>query len=412
MNPGMQHLHPYPFQKMEKLLGGLQPTSPSAAIDLSIGEPKHPTPRLVVEALQQNLQGLAQYPKIAGTDELRAAISEWLQQRFSLPQKPDPASEIISVNGTREALFAIAQCLIDSGKGEQVLIPNPGYQIYEGAALLAGAVPTYLPLSRETDFVPQFDQVAETVWRNTRLVYLCSPGNPCGGVASIDSLQQLIKLAHRHEFVIASDECYSEIYRDEAAPPPGLLQAAAAMGETSYRNCLVFHSLSKRSNAPGMRSGFVAGDARLIQQFRQYRTYHGCAMPPPFQSASIAAWGDETHVQENRQQYRQKFDLAEQILTPYGITAPPASFYLWLPTPIDDQLFTQRLYSEQAVKVIPGSFLGRDGNQSASHGQFVSASASDRNNPGRHYVRCALVAPVAECEQGLRRIAHLLEQVA
>ncbi len=393
MNPGLDQLHAYPFEKMRELFAGIESggVPSTGTIDLSIGEPKHPTPKIITDAVQQSLNGLSRYPKIIGEPALRQAIADWLQNRFGAPV--DANSQVLPVNGTREALFAIAQCVIDSGAGEQVMLPNPGYQIYEGAALLAGAQLRYLPLTAELGYNPDYQSITADQWQQTRLLYLCSPGNPCGGVASLETLQQLIVLAIEHDFVIAADECYSEIYPEELAPPPGLLPAATAMGHTDYRNCLVFHSLSKRSNAPGMRSGFVAGDADLITAFRRYRTYHGCAMAPPFQAASIIAWGDETHVVQNRQRYRGKFQAALKLL-PNGVAdLPGGGFYLWMPTPIDDQQFARELYDQRQVKVVPGSYLGRE------QGGF---------NPGAGFSRCALVADQSACTEGIGHIAELL----
>ena len=388
MNPGLEKLHAYPFEKMRGLFAGIEPAQ---VIDLSIGEPKHATPSFIIDALQQSLGSIAQYPKIAGDPELRQGIAAWVERRFNAPIDPD--RQVLPVNGTREALFAIAQCVIDSHRDQAVMLPNPGYQIYEGAALLAGAEPHYLALTNAFGFNPDYDSISPDQWQRTRLLYLCSPGNPCGGVTSLETLQRLITLSVEHDFVIAADECYSEIYPDEQQPPPGLLEAATNLGHTDYRNCLVFHSLSKRSNVPGMRSGFVAGDAELIDAFRRYRTYHGCAMAPPFQTASVAAWGDEKHVADNRQQYRQKFTAALEILPETVVQPPQGGFYLWLPTPIDDQSFARTLYHEQGVKVVPGSFLGRD---------------QQGLNPGADYIRCALVADEATCNEAVKRIARYL----
>lgn len=388
MNPGLEKLHAYPFEKMRSLFGGGQPEQ---FIDLSIGEPKHAPAPLVLDALQANLAKLSQYPTIIGDPALRQAIAHWLQRRFQ--SSIDPDRQLLPVNGTREALFAIAQCLVNSRADEFVMLPNPGYQIYEGAALLAGAQPHYLPLIAGYGFNPDYRSVTAAEWQQTRLLYICSPGNPCGAVTSVAALKQLIELSIEHDFVIAADECYSEIYLNEQQPPPGLLQAATEMGHTDFRNCLVFHSLSKRSNVPGMRSGFVAGDASLIDAFRRYRTYHGCAMAPPFQAASIAAWNDENHVKLNRQLYREKFEAVLNLL-PTGITETPAGgFYLWVRTPGDDQQFARALYHDQGVKVVPGSFLGRE---------------QQGSNPGSGYIRCALVADQATCVEAAKRITHSL----
>ena len=392
MNPDLALLHPYPFEKLRQLKQGIEPPSGLPHIALSIGEPKHPAPHFVVESLIAHTHQLSQYPLTRGSEALREAMAGWLDRRFRLDGRID-AGQLLPVNGTREALFALAQAVIDrSANRPLVMMPNPFYQIYEGAALLAGAEPRYLPCREENRFLPDFDAVGEREWDDCQLIYLCSPGNPTGAVLDIDALQALIRLADRHDFIIASDECYSEIYFDESAPPPGLLQAARAMGRDGYERCLVFHSLSKRSNLPGLRSGFVAGDAQLIEQFLLYRTYHGCAMPPATQSASISAWNDETHVRDNRALYRQKFDAALEILGDnLAPKRPDAGFYLWARTPIDDREFARRLFAEQHVTVLPGRFLSRE---------------VDGENPGAGFVRMALVAPVEECREAAGRIAE------
>ncbi len=398
MNPDLARLHPYPFERMAKLHAGVTPPAEMETIRLSIGEPKHPTPGFISEAVIEHLHGLSVYPTTRGNEPLRTAICEWLTQRFRLPAASlDAARHVLPVNGTREALFAIAQCVVDRSGQARILMPNPFYQIYEGAALLAGAEPYYLNTVADNDYLPDFGAVPDSVWRRCQLIYLCSPGNPTGRVVDMRALQELIALAQRHDFVIASDECYSEIYRDEGQPPPGLLAAAAAMGNDSYRHCLAFHSLSKRSNAPGLRSGFVAGDARLIEAFLLYRTYHGCAMPPATQDASVRAWRDERHVAENRRLYREKFSALSDILAPVlDVQIPPAGFYLWPRTPIDDQEFSRRLYQQQNIIVLPGSYLSRD-----------TASG----NPGSDHVRIALVAPLEECIEAAQRIRTFVEKL-
>jgi N-succinyldiaminopimelate aminotransferase len=303
----------------------------------------------------------------------------------------------LPVNGTREALFAFAQCVIDRNRdAAKVVMPNPFYQIYEGAAILAGAEPVYLPCTEASGYNPDYSRVPALVWEDCQLLYLCTPGNPTGGVADIAQLKQVLELAEKYDFIVASDECYSELYFDEDAPPAGLLQAAAEMGNTAYKRCVVFHSLSKRSNAPGMRSGFVAGDAEILKQFLLYRTYHGCAMSLPIQQASIAAWSDEKHVEENRVQYRQKFDAVLEILPPVlNVSRPTASFYLWPETPMDDEIFTKEIYQQQHINVVPGSYLSR---------------TVDGFNPGKNRVRLALVASVDECTQAAHRIRTYIEQ--
>jgi len=396
MNPNLARLHPYPFERMAKLHAGVTPPGGLESIYLSIGEPKHPTPSFIAEAVIEHLHGLSVYPGTRGTDRLRETIIDWLVQRFHLP--PDslhPGHNVLPVNGTREALFAIAQCVVDPSDQPLVLMPNPFYQIYEGAALLAGAEPLFLNTTTENDYLPDFDAVPGAAWDRCQLVYICSPGNPSGRVIDLQSLQGLIERAQQHDFVIVSDECYSEIYRMEDQPPPSLLTAAAAMGNDKYRRCLVFHSLSKRSNAPGLRSGFVAGDSDLIDAFFRYRTYHGCAMPPATQDASIRAWQDERHVLENRRLYREKFAAVAAILAPVlEVQTPPAGFYLWPRTPIDDQEFSRRLYQQQNVVVLPGSYLSRD---------------TDAGDPGENHVRLALVAALDECIEAAHRIRTFIE---
>ncbi len=398
MNPHLSRLQPYPFQRMAKLHAGVRPPADRAPIALSIGEPKHPTPAFITEALIEHLHGLSTYPTTRGSDRLRQAIHDWLMRRFRLDRLDlDIARQVLPVNGTREALFAIAQCIVDLTDRPLVMMPNPFYQIYEGAALLAGAEPYYINTVESQHYRPDFDGVPDAVWARAQLLYICSPGNPTGAVLPVEDLQRLVERADRFDFVIASDECYSEIYADENDPPPGLLEACRAMGRDDFRRCLAFHSLSKRSNAPGLRSGFVAGDAGLIDAFFRYRTYHGCAMPPPTQAASSAAWGDETHVVENRRLYREKFRAVAEILQPVlPYAAPPAAFYLWPKTPVDDELFSRRLLAEENVLVLPGSYLSR---------------ATAAGNPGRNQVRMALVAPVDECVEAAARIRRFVERL-
>ncbi len=396
MNSDLQRLQPYPFQKIKELLAGTQPPAHLTPVSLAMGEPKHPTPAFIHQAVLEHLEGLANYPLTKGDSGLRIAISAWLRQRFQLPADSiDPERHVIPVNGTREALFAFAQAVIDRTRNASVLMPNPFYQIYEGAALLAGAEPVFLDCTPENHFIPDFEAVTAAEWKRCQLLYICTPGNPTGAVMSVAQLQTLIKLAEQYDFVIASDECYSELYFDENQPPPGLLQAAAQMGNTAYQRCVVFHSLSKRSNAPGMRSGFIAGDAAILEQFLLYRTYHGCAMPPPFQFASIAAWQDEAHVRANRDQYRAKFSAVLEILTPVmDVQKPDAGFYLWPVTPLDDADFVRKLYTQQHVSVVPGSYLSR---------------ASANGNPGQQRIRVALVATLEECVEAAQRMRKLIE---
>jgi len=396
MNQDLSLLQPYPFEKLAQLKQGSQPPKHLDHIALSIGEPRHPAPQFVVENLIQHLHQLSTYPSTRGNNELREAIAVWLATRFNIEQKLiDPEINLLPVSGTREALFAIAQCVVDRRAANPlVFMPNPFYQIYEGAAILAGASPGYLDCLPANGFLPNLDRISAKQWTDCQMIYICNPGNPTGTVMSTRYLQQMIDLAHQFDFVIASDECYSEIFFDEDNPPPGLLGAAAEMGNDSFRHCLAFHSLSKRSNLPGLRSGFVAGDASIVEKFLLYRTYHGCALPPATQTASTAAWSDEAHVVENRGLYRQKF---EQVLGLLSATLAPqkpqAGFYLWAETPIADTDFAQRLYAEQNVTVLPGRFLARD---------------QEGVNPGENRVRMALVAPLDECVDAARRINSLL----
>jgi N-succinyldiaminopimelate aminotransferase len=395
MNPDLSRLQPYPFERLAQLNAGVVPPVDRQPIMLSIGEPKHTTPHFIAETVISHLHGLSQYPLTRGQPALREAIGAWLGRRFELPAGSiDPEQQVLPVNGTREALFAIAQAVVDRSRDPVVLMPNPFYQIYEGAALLAGAEPVFMNTMADTSYLPDFSRVPASVWQRVQLVYTCSPGNPTGAVMGLSALQELIDLADRHDFVIASDECYSELYFDEAAPPPGLLQAAAAMGRTDYRRCLVFHSLSKRSNAPGLRSGFVAGDRDLIAAFLRYRTYHGCAMPPATQAASTQAWQDEAHVIANRALYREKFSAVVDILGPLlDVRIPAAGFYLWPVTPVDDCRFARGLLEQQNVTVLPGSFLSR------THAGV---------NPGADHVRMALVAPLEDCVEAAERIGAYL----
>ena len=375
MNPLLGKLQPYPFERLRALLSGATPNPKLRPIDLSIGEPKHPTPQFIKDALVAGLDGLATYPRTLGSDELRRAISGWLARRYGIPA-PDPETEVMPINGSREALFAFAQTVIEPGERAKVVSPNPFYQIYEGAALLAGATPVYAENALE---------LAD--WSGVQLVYVCSPGNPTGRIVPLEEWERLFELSDRHGFIIASDECYSELYYK--APSMGALQAAHEL-RRSFKNLVVFSSLSKRSNVPGMRSGFVAGDAALLKQFLLYRTYHGSAMSMAIQKASIAAWGDEKHVEENRRLYARKYDAVLPLLgAPLQAPRPDGAFYLWMRTPIDDQQFCRRLHEEQNVLVLPGSFLARE---------------TGGRNPGARHVRVALVAPLGECVEAARRM--------
>ncbi len=399
MTPNLKHLHPYPFEKLAQLKQGIVPPANKPHIALSIGEPTHATPHLIQEALLTHLHGLANYPTTKGIPELRQTIAGWICRRFQLPANSvDPETQVLPVNGTREALFSFAQCLIDpTGAVPVVMMPNPFYQIYEGAALLAGAEPYYLNTLEDSGYLADFNAVPDEIWQRCQLIYICSPGNPTGSVIDQASQEKLLKLAEKFDFVIASDECYSEIYDDETNPPPGLLQTAYDMGNTAFKRCVIFHSLSKRSNAPGLRSGFVAGDAELLNHYFQYRTYHGCAMPLPTQHASIQAWQDEHHVVENRRLYREKFAAFIEILGHVcTITKPPAGFYVWLKTPIADTEFAQQLFAQQNITVLPGSYLSRD---------------EGGINPGLNHVRIALVAPLDECIEAAQRIKTFLNSL-
>ncbi|BBM00032.1 succinyldiaminopimelate transaminase [Microbulbifer sp. GL-2] len=385
MNPNLEKLQPYPFSKLHALKAGLE-AADKPHIALSIGEPKHTPPEFVRSELIRHLDKLASYPLTKGLEPLRKSIADWLCKRFHL-DRVCADTQVLPVNGTREALFAFAQAMVSPGS--KVLMPNPFYQIYEGAALLAGAQPHFINCVSANGFKPDFASIPESVWHQCELLYICSPGNPTGALLETAELQWLIQLADRYDFTIASDECYSELYFDEASPPSGLLQACKEIGRNDYRRCVVFHSLSKRSNLPGLRSGFVAGDAQLLEKFLLYRTYHGCAMPLPNQYASIAAWQDEEHVQQNRSLYRQKFDAVLDILDGcVEVSAPQASFYLW-PRVGDGEHFARELFRQQNITVLPGSFLARE---------------SEGLNPGDEYVRMALVATLDECVEAARRL--------
>jgi N-succinyldiaminopimelate aminotransferase len=391
MNPDLARLQPYPFERLRQLLAGNEPPAALAHINLSIGEPKHATPGLIFEALTAALPTLSSYPSTLGTDALRESIAAWLARRYALPGI-DPATQVMPVAGSREALFSFAQTVVDRSRPALVLMPNPFYQIYEGAALLAGAEPLFLPCTPENGFRMDFAAIAPATWERVQLVYVCSPGNPHGRVMTLDEWRDLFALADRHGFIVASDECYSEIYFDEAAAPLGGLQAAALLGRSGFERLVVFGSLSKRSNAPGLRSGFVAGDAAALKSFFLYRTYHGTALSPAVQAASVAAWRDEAHVIENRRKYAAKFRHATPIVRQALQTdMPDAAFYLWARTPIDDAEFARRLHARFNVTVLPGSFLSR---------------TRDGLNPGAGFVRIALVAEEPEVMEAARRIAE------
>jgi N-succinyldiaminopimelate aminotransferase len=398
MNPLLSRLQPYPFERLKQLFAGVTPNPEFPPISLGIGEPKHATPEFIKEALRASMGSLAAYPATAGELKLRTAFTDWLQTRYSLTL--DPATQVLPVNGSREALFSLAQTVIDATVSPQpvVMSPNPFYQIYEGAALLSGAEPYYVPSVPARNFAVDWDSVPEDIWARTQLVFVCSPGNPTGAVMPLDEWKKLFALSDRHGFVIAADECYSEIYfRDE--PPLSGLEASVKLGRPDFRNLIALTSLSKRSNVPGLRSGFVAGDAALIKKFLLYRTYHGSAMSGTVATASIAAWGDEAHVVENRAKYRAKFAAVTPLLEPVlDVRLPDASFYLWAGVPEvwagDDEAFARALYAQYNVTVLPGSYLARDTAHSA--------------NPGRGRIRMALVAETAECVEAAGRIVRFV----
>ncbi|WP_317205217.1 succinyldiaminopimelate transaminase [Janthinobacterium sp.] len=403
MNPHLDKLQPYPFEKLRQLFAGVTPNGDFSAISLGMGEPKHPTPPFIQQALIDNVAGLASYPTTLGSEALRGAIAGWLQRRYGIPAL-NPATQVLPVNGSREALFALAQTVIDPAAGSLVISPNPFYQIYEGAAYLAGAEPYFVNSDPARNFACDYDSVPASVWQRVALLFLCSPGNPTGATLTLTDWENLFALSERHDFVIAADECYSEIYHGEQAPL-GALEAAHMLGlstvERPYARLVVFSSLSKRSNVPGMRSGFVAGDAEVLKKFLLYRTYHGGAMSPTVQAASVAAWNDETHVEENRAQYRAKFAAITPLLQGVlEVELPDAGFYLWADvsrTGLSDSEFARRLYAEYNVTVLPGSFLARE-----AHGV----------NPGRNRVRMALVAEAGEGLEAARRIVQFCNSLS
>ncbi len=393
MNPNLTLLHPYPFEKLAQLKNGITPPADKSPITLSIGEPAHETPQFIKDVLVENLGSISNYPTTKGIPKLRETIATWLENRFAC--EVDFETQVLPVNGTREALFSFAQCIIDASRNPLVVMPNPFYQIYEGATLLAGAQPYFLNATAEHNYLPDFASVPVEVWQRCQLLYICSPANPSGTVMSEADFETVLKLAEKYDFVIASDECYSELYDDETNPPAGLLQVAFKMGNHDFKRCVVFHSLSKRSNCAGLRSGFVAGDAEILKNYFAYRTYHGCAMSLPTQYASIAAWQDEAHVLENRRLYREKFAAFVEILKDVcDIQKPPASFYIWLETSISDTDFTRELFAQENVTVLAGSFLSRE---------FKGV------NPAANHVRIALVAPLAECIEAANRIKRFMQ---
>jgi len=395
MNPLLQRLQPYPFERLKQLFSTVTPSAKYPPISLGIGEPRHATPQLVLDALAASTEALSSYPATAGLPALRHSCANWVQRRYGLALNPD--TQILPINGSREALFAFAQTVVDGSKaGATVVCPNPFYQIYEGAALLAGAQAFYAPSDPALNFNVDWGKVPEAVWKNTQLLFVCSPGNPTGSVMPLADWKTLFELSDRYGFVITSDECYSEIYFREE-PPLGGLEASYKLGRTNYKNLVAFTSLSKRSNVPGMRSGFVAGDANLLKQFLLYRTYHGSAMSGLVQAASIAAWNDEAHVVANRDMYRQKFAAVTPLLAQVlDVKLPDAGFYLWAAVPDgDDQAFARDLLAQYNVTVLPGSFLAR---------------ASQGFNPGAGRIRMALVAETQECMQAAQRIVEFVQR--
>ena len=390
MNPDLALLHPYPFEKLAALFSDLTPPAHLSNIALSIGEPKHAAPEFVKQALIDNLAHLSSYPASKGLLSLRQAIATWLTRRFKL-KNINAETEVLPVSGTREALFSFVQAMIDRTQPSYVVMPNPFYQIYEGAAFLAGATPYFVNCSAENDYLGDFEAIPSEVWQHTQLLFICTPGNPTGAVMPEAKIRRLIELSDQYDFIIASDECYSELYFEQA--PIGLLEVCANMGRHDYKNCVVFHSLSKRSNLPGLRSGFVAGDAQLLAPYLKYRTYHGAAMPVQHQLASIAAWQDEAHVEANRVLYRQKFDLfLHELGDRLPLKKPDAGFYFWLPVE-DDEAFARKLYAEANITVLAGRYLSRD---------------TPTGNAGKNHVRMALVADLAQCEQAIERLKNIL----
>jgi N-succinyldiaminopimelate aminotransferase len=396
MNPRLERLQAYPFERLARLKAGAAPPDQLPHIAMSIGEPKHPVPQFVAAALAAHLDELGSYPTTAGSAELRRACAGWLERRFGLGAgRVDAETMVLPVNGTREALFSFVQAATDGNAAPLVVMPNPFYQIYEGAALLAGAEPYLLDTTPATRLVPDLDAVPESVWRRCAVLFLCSPGNPTGAILSQRYLQHALELAERHDFVIAADECYADLYLDEERPAPSLLQAALASGHDRFERCVVFHSLSKRSSLPGLRSGFVAGDPKLLAKYLLYRTYHGCAMSLPVQRASAVAWNDDAHAAVNRALYREKFDRVLPVLAPVlDVTRPDGAFYLWPAVGDDDERFTRELFERQNITILPGSYLARD---------------SAAGNPGRGRVRLSLVAPVEECVEAAHRIRLFIE---
>lgn len=395
LNPRLKLLQPYPFEKLQRLFEGVEPNPRLKPINLAIGEPKHPVPQFIRDAMSSGLDGLANYPSIIGRESLRQSIADWLKRRYCIAQI-NPETQVIPTLGSREALFSLAQAMLDESKDDGlVLCPNPFYQIYEGAALLAGLRPYFINSVPGNQFHLNWAGVPNEVWRRVQMVFTCSPGNPSGAVMALDAWRELFALSDKYGFIIAADECYSDIYFDESNPPLGALEAAHKLGRNGFPRLVVLASLSKRSNVPGMRSGFAVGDASIIEQFTRYRTYHGSAMNGTIQSASEAAWKEDSHIQENRLLYAEKFDAFYDIVNPVlPLVKPAAAFYYWVATPIDDKDFAVHLLRDANITVLPGSFLGRD-----AHGI----------NPGKKFIRIALVSSATESVESAQRIRKFVE---
>lgn len=394
MNRHLASLLPYPFERLNALKTGIQPATDTAHVSLALGEPKHEPPSFVLDCLQDAAAlrtGLTTYPPTRGGLELRESIARWLKRRYGI--EVDPETSILPVNGTREGLFSFGQATLSSDAESVALLPNPFYQIYEGSTFLRGAQPHYVPSTER----PEFENVPDDVWARTELVFVCSPGNPSGYVVERELLSYLISKAQEHDFIVAADECYSEIYLTESEPPVGLLEVAADMGLPKFNRCVAFNSLSKRSNCPGLRSGFVAGDPLIIERYYQYRTYHGCAMPTHVQAASAKAWADEEHVVANRAVYRRKFEATQSMLgRTFGAHAPNGAFYYWPDVGMDDELFAVELFRLENITVLPGKYLGR---------------AVDDHNPGANHVRIALVAPELDCVDAIQRLCAATQEI-
>jgi N-succinyldiaminopimelate aminotransferase len=395
LNPRLDLLHTYPFEKLARLKSGAEPPKDLPHIAMSIGEPQHEAPAFVLETLKQNLHRLGSYPATIGLIELRSSIARWLERRFSLGSgKVNPETMVLPVNGTREALFAFVQAVVGTKQNAVVAMPNPFYQIYEGAALLAGAAPYFLNTNAANGYIPDLDAVPAEIWNRCEVLFLCNPGNPAGATAPLGYLAHALELAEKHNFVVAADECYAEIYLDEAAPPPSLLQASLNAGRDKFQRCVVFHSLSKRSSVPGLRSGFVAGDPAIVSRFLLYRTYHGSAMAVPTQIASVTAWDEDAHAAQNRRLYQEKFARVLPILEPVlDVRRPDGAFYLWPDVGEDDEGFTRDLFAEQNLTLLPGSYLAREFNG---------------ENPGRRRVRISLTANVDQCVLAAERIREFV----